>query len=88
MPPFCFDFSKFSGGERRAFGARRTRLADRNLLLLPPIILYKLSAYTSFQPSYATEFLLQFHKFYPKRFLIHKSIFDMNTQPEGVPELK
>ena len=60
MPPFCFDFSKFSGGERRAFGARRTRLADRNLLLLPPIILYKLSAYTSFQPSYATAIPLSF----------------------------
>ena len=50
IPPFYFDFPKFSGGEPSAFGARRTETP----LLLPPIILYKLSAYTSFQPSYAT----------------------------------
>ena len=40
MPPLCFDFSKFP---------------TESPLLLPPIILYKLSAYTSFQPSYATD---------------------------------
>ena len=55
IPPFYFDFPKFSGGEPSAFGARRTETP----LLLPPIILYKLSAYTSFQPSYATDIIVR-----------------------------
>ena len=61
MPLFCLDFSKFSGGDppdppqqRRAFGARRTqhcRVRQKPHYYCHP---YKLSAYTSFQPSYAT----------------------------------
>ena len=51
MPPFCFDFSKFSGADppppQRTSRLRRS-CPTETPLLLPPNILYKLPAYTSF----------------------------------------